>query len=323
MVLCLFLLWMAESNCTYSFLEILSVTAMSETVALRLNFLHWASRRSQCVHCEVAHGRSKESQLFNCILVHPALMSPPPLSAHLSVPSRISQQPWAPVLLSRRVCVSPVKVLVTALCLKGRHDVIATVFVGVWITEEFHFLSLFTFDYSNAFRTLPPLAPQPPQSDMDWVIYPTHPRPTADDPSLWYSLISLGWSGLVNPANQNENEHKKSPRIYCTGPHFKGTVWVCVFVCMHVFVHVCVCERERHGAQERVGTARFIPFPASLSVKRCCRKIPKQKTHCRIPLRVRFPHSSTWCTENPDRGKSQRAPLLSSLVELPALTNSI
>lgn len=244
MVLCLFLLWMAESNCTYSFLEILSVTAMSETVALRLNFLHWASRRSQCVHCEVAHGRSKESQLFNCILVHPALMSPPPLSAHLSVPSRISQQPWAPVLLSRRVCVSPVKVLVTALCLKGRHDVIATVFVGVWITEEFHFLSLFTFDYSNAFRTLPPLAPQPPQSDMDWVIYPTHPRPTADDPSLWYSLISLGWSGLVNPANQNENEHKKSPRIYCTGPHFKGTVWVCVFVCMHVFVHVCVCERD-------------------------------------------------------------------------------
>lgn len=78
-----------------------------------------------------------------------------------------------------------------------------------------------------------------PQCEGNWVIHPQPPYPTSDDPSPWYSLISLSCSGMLTPLIEMGMSIKE-PKNLLPGPHFKGTVgrglWVCTGICTHSVV---------------------------------------------------------------------------------------
>lgn len=73
---------------------------------------------------------------------------------------------------------------------------------------------------------------------------PSHP--TSDDPSPWYSLISLNCSGLLTPLIEMGMSIKE-PKNLLPGLHFKGTEGrggiieqtECVYRCMCAFRGVC------------------------------------------------------------------------------------
>lgn len=211
------------------------------------------------------------------------------------------------------------------LCLKGGHDVTATVFA-----EKFHFFPPLFICICLQQRVLDP--PPPPYLLSLSRMWTESPIPRTPAPPLMTPLcgaVSLAWAaaGSLTPLIQMRMSIKRAQEFIAQVPTSKGQ---CGSACLSACMCLCTCvckgerERERHGGQEHALVLHVSShFQLLCQVKRCCRKIPKQRTHCRIPLRVRFPHSSACCTENADRGKPRRAPLLSPLAELPALANSI
>lgn len=105
-------------------------------------FSPWGSRKSLSSTWRREEWRKST---FYYILVHPALMSPPtPVCP--SVPSRISQQPWAPVL-PEQACLRPSSQGISDSALSERWPSIHS--------HDFSFFFWLTFDYSNVFRSLP------------------------------------------------------------------------------------------------------------------------------------------------------------------------
>lgn len=193
-------------------------------------------------------------------------MSPPPLPGHLS-PAGLADNPGPPVLC-RHVCASP-----------------ATVFVGVWNTTEFFFfLYLFTFDYSNVFRILLPLAPQPPQLDESSIPHP--PVPPLMTPLC--GPVSLAWAaaGSLTPLIEMRMSIKRAPEFTAQAPTSKGQ---CGSACLSACVCLCTFVCEGRSSLVLHLSSRF---QLLCQLKDAAARFPNKKTRCRIPVRVRFPHSS-------------------------------